>query len=57
MEALIADCLTDDVKRRPSMQEVVERLVALDAPADSTMEDSAHESSGPGSGSTQTSTS
>ena len=29
VEVLIADCLTDDVTRRPSMKEVVERLVAL----------------------------
>ena len=30
VEQLIADCLTEDVERRPSMREVVERLVALD---------------------------
>ena len=32
VEALIADCLTDDVKRRPSMKDIVERLVALEEP-------------------------
>ena len=50
VEALIADCLTDDVGRRPSMKEVVERLVALEAPqeaastpaTDSARETSAH---------------
>ena len=30
VETLIADCLTDDVERRPSMKEVVERLVAME---------------------------
>ncbi len=48
VEALIIDCLTDDVERRPSMQQVVERLVALERPAADMVEDSAHES---GSGS------
>ena len=50
VEALIIDCLTDDIKRRPSMQEIAERLVALDWPtADRGVpEDSAHDS---GSGS------
>ena len=32
VEALIADCLTDDVERRPSMKDIVERLVALESP-------------------------
>jgi hypothetical protein len=48
VEALIIDCLTDDVGRRPSMQEIVERLVALDQPDTDVVEDSAHDS---GSGS------
>ena len=48
VEQLIADCLTDDVERRPSMKEVVERLMAVDAPPHvpaSTVTDSAKESS------------
>ena len=32
VEALIADCLTDDVERRPSMKDIVERLVAVECP-------------------------
>ena len=32
VEALIADCLTDDVERRPSMKDIVERLVSLEQP-------------------------
>ena len=54
VEALIQDCLTNDIARRPSMQEIVERLVALDRPNADNMEDSAQESgsgSAPGSGS------
>ena len=45
VEALIADCLTDDVERRPSMKEVVERLVALrqPQPAPPSVTDSAKE--------------
>ena len=47
VEALLVDCLTDDIGRRPSMTEVVERLVALEEPhvAASTITDSAKESS------------
>ena len=43
VEALIIDCLTDDIERRPSMQEIVERLVALDRPSADVLEDSAHD--------------
>ena len=32
VEALISDCLTDDVERRPSMQDIVERLTAIADP-------------------------
>jgi hypothetical protein len=54
VEALIVDCLTDDIERRPSMQAIVERLVALDRPNADMLEDSARESgssSAPPSGS------
>ncbi len=34
VEALLVDCLTDDVDRRPSMAEVVERLIAAEQPQD-----------------------
>ena len=43
IEALIVDCLTDDIDRRPSMQEVVQRLVACDRPDADFLEDSAHD--------------
>ena len=52
VEALIIDCLTDDIDRRPSMQEIVERLLVVDRPDAAALEDSAHDS---GSGSAPTS--
>ena len=53
VEALITDCLTDDVQRRPSMKEIVERLVSIEGPYDapSTMDDSAKDTSESGAGS------
>ena len=62
VEALIIDCLTDEIDRRPSMQEIVQRLVAADRPNAKMLEDSANDSgssrahdsrssSAPGSGS------
>ena len=58
VEELIADCLTDDVQRRPSMKEVVERLVAVEGPqaATSTVSDSACNNSALGSGTNRSST-
>ena len=54
MDVLIADALIDNIDRRPSMQEIVERLLALDAQAASLLEHSAH---GSGPWSTQDATS
>ncbi len=38
VEALLVDCLTDDVDRRPSIAEVVERLIAAEQPQDTVAE-------------------